>query len=217
MRAEYRKLGLPAEPHRQLEMLLFYIRPQVDTNKIAHRLVNRFGSLRGVLDAEPGELTEIEGVGKTTATFLHFIGAISQAYGAGPPAKPGIPLDTPERMEAFVRERLGGQKHECILAAYLDAKRRLIHERLARDAAGSAARVENSLRVTMGLALQHRAAGVLIGHNHPHGSPMPSLKDIAEAKRLKEALRAIGVSLTDFIIIGEDLETYSVTRGALLI
>jgi len=216
MRAEYRQSGLPAEPHKQLEMLLFAVRRQVDTNKIAHRLINRFSSLRGVLDAEAHELTQIEGVGKATAEFLRFIGAVARAYNAPPPVKPGMPLDTPERAELFVKDRLGGQKQECVLTVYLDAKRRLIHERLVRDPAYSAARVENSLRVTAALALQYRAASVLIGHNHPHGSPMPSQKDLAEAKRLKEALRIIGVSLADFLITGEDGETYSLVRGGLL-
>jgi DNA repair protein RadC len=216
MRAEFRRSGLPSEAYKQLEMLLFTVQPQVDTRKTAHRLLNRFSSLQGVLDAGEDELTEVEGVGESIAVYLNFIAAIAQAYNEPPPAKTGRLLDTPERMEDFVRERLGGQKHECVLAAFLDGKMRLAHERLTRDTAGSAARVENSLRVTGSLALRHNAASVLIGHNHPNGSPMPSQKDVAEARRLKDALRVIGTGLTDLIIIGEDGETYSMARGGLL-
>jgi DNA repair protein RadC len=216
MRAEYRKSGLPSQAHKQLEMLLYYIRPQIDTNKIAHRLIKRFGSLQGVLEAAVCELTEIEGVGKGTAEYLHFIGSVSRKYGEKPPPKPGLSLSTPELMEAFVRERLAGQKSECILAAYLDAKQRLIYERLAKDAADSAAKVENSLRVTVSLALRHNAANVLIGHNHPNGCPLPSAGDITEARRIRDALRSIGTELKDFIIVGEDMEVYSLIRGGLL-
>jgi DNA repair protein RadC len=216
MRAEYRRLGLPFEAHKQLEMLLYYVYSQIDTNKIAHRLINRFGSLKEVLDADARELREVEGVGKAASEFLNIVGGIARKYGEVPPAKPGIPLDTPERREAFVRKYLEGQKSECILAAYLDAKERLICERLAKDAADSSARVENSLRVTVSLALRHNAANVLIGHNHPKGCPLPSAKDVAEARRLKDALRSIGTGLSDFIIIGEDGEIYSLVRGGLL-
>jgi DNA repair protein RadC len=217
MRAAYRRQGLPAEPHRQLEMLLYYARPQVDTNETAHRLLKRFGSLKGVLEAGVHELEETEGVGIGVATFLQFMGDIARETNAGSRAKPGMTLDTEERMGAFVKKRLCGQKCECVLIAYLDPKGRLIQESLTKDAALSSARVENSLRVTVKTALQSRAAGVLVGHNHPDGSPMPSQKDVAEAKRLKEALRYIGVGLADFIIIGEDGETYSLARGGLLI
>jgi DNA repair protein RadC len=209
MRKEYRMSGLPPEAHKRLEMLLFYILPQVDTNKIAHRLINRFGSLGGVLDAETCELTEIEGVGKSVSEFLCFIGDISRVRDEKPSAKPGIPLDTAELMEAFVLERLTGQKSECILIAYLDAKQRLIHERLARDTVESAARVENSLRVTVSLALRYNAASVLVGHNHPNGCALPSPKDVSEARRLRDSLRNIGIGLSDFIIAGGDGETYS--------
>jgi DNA repair protein RadC len=208
--------GLPPEAHKQMEMLLYYIRPQIDTNKIAHRLINRFGSVGGVLDANAQELAEIKEVGKSTAEFLSFIGDIAREIGEKTSAKSGVKLDTPERMEAFVKERLTGQKSECILAVYLDAKHRLIHERMARDAAGSAARVENSIRVITTLALRYNAASVFIGHNHPGGCPLPSAQDVTEARRLKDALRNIGTGLNDFIIIGDNGEAYSLIRGALL-
>jgi len=170
-----------------------------------------------VLEAETYALAEVEGVGAGVAEFVRFMGDIAREYRAEPPARPGLPLDTEERAEAFVRNRLGGQKAECVLLAYLDAKGRLIHESLAKDAALSSVRVESSLRLTVKTAIQYHAAGVLVGHNHPNGTPMPSKKDAAEAKRLKDALRFIGVGLTDFIVLGEGGETYSLTRGGLLI
>jgi DNA repair protein RadC len=217
MRAEYSKNGLPDEPHKQLEMLLFHVRPRVNTNEIAHRLIKRFGSLHGVLEAQPRQLKETEGVGAATAEFLSIVGYIAQEYNAKPPVKRGALLDTPERADAYIRKRLGRRKSECILVAYLDAKKRLILDRMTADTALSSARVENSLRVTVGLALQCNAANVLVGHNHPGGNPMPSKRDIAEASRLKEALRIVGVGLADFVIVGEDGETYSPVRGGLLL
>lgn len=216
MKESYGRQGLPAEPHRQMEMLLFYIQPRVDTNKTAHRLINRFGSLQGVLDAEAFDLEEVEGVGKGISVFLRFIGDIAREYGAAPPGKPGLPLDTEERREKYIQKRLGKQKSECVLLIYLDAKGRKVHECLTKDAAFSSARVESSLRVAVKAALQSRSASVLAAHNHPKGCPMPSQKDVAEAKRLKEALRSIGVGLVDFIIIGEDGETYSLARSGLI-
>ena len=216
MREEYRKLGLPLAPHKQLELLLFHVRPRIDTNKISHRLIQRFGSLQGVFEATVCELTEIEGIGKSTAEYLNLVGDIAQAVKVSFPVKPGTPLDSPERVEVFVRDQLKAEKSECILAAYLDPKQRLICERLARDSAGSSARVENSTRVTVSSALRYNASSVLIGHNHPNGCPLPSAKDVSEARRLRDALRGVGIALEDFVIIGEDGEAYSLVRGGLL-
>ena len=46
----------------KLELLLFYAIPRRDTNPIAHRLLDRFGSLSAVLEAEPALLTEVDGI-----------------------------------------------------------------------------------------------------------------------------------------------------------
>lgn len=53
-RSKRRYLALGAEgmeDHQLLELLLFYAIPRQDTNETAHRLIQRFGSLQGVLHA----------------------------------------------------------------------------------------------------------------------------------------------------------------------
>ena len=45
-----------------LEMLLFYCIPRKDTNGIAQLLLDRFGSLSGVLEASPEELRSLKGI-----------------------------------------------------------------------------------------------------------------------------------------------------------
>lgn len=62
--------------HQLLELLLFYAIPRRDVNPLAHRLVNRFGSLRGVLEASFSELAE-EGVSQSTAILIKLVGDIN--------------------------------------------------------------------------------------------------------------------------------------------
>lgn len=64
--------------HQLLELLLFYAIPRRDVNPLAHRLVNRFGSLRGVLEASFSELAE-EGVSQSTAILIKLVGDINFA------------------------------------------------------------------------------------------------------------------------------------------
>ena len=64
------------EKHQLLELLLFYGIPQKDTNPIAHELINRFGSIRGVFEASIEALCEVDGISAHTATLIKLIPAI---------------------------------------------------------------------------------------------------------------------------------------------
>jgi DNA repair protein RadC len=216
MRAFYHRYGLPAEPHKQVEMLLYGAHPRADTNEIAHGLINRFGSLKGVLDAGRRELEEVEGVGENIATYLRIAGDIARMYNMVHTRKDCVKLDSEERRDAFIKRNLDGEACECILLAYLDSKKRLIEQSLHKDSSNSTARIEASVRLTVKTALQNNSSGVLAGHNHPNGSPMPSQQDVMEAKRLKAALLSVNIELADFVILGEDGEIYSMARGGLL-
>ena len=60
-------------PHEALEVFLFLLIPRVNTNHIAHELIERFGSIDGVFHASVEEITEIRGIsGKTAAALKLF-------------------------------------------------------------------------------------------------------------------------------------------------
>lgn len=59
----------------RLELLLFDIIPRRDTALLASALMERFGSLKAVLDASVEQLLEIDGIGKATATYIHLLGS----------------------------------------------------------------------------------------------------------------------------------------------
>ena len=77
----FRKEGLDNfdEVH-VLELLLFYCVPQQDTNPLAHRLLDQFGSLSQVLEASPEQLEKVEGIGKNISTFVSLITAVGRYY-----------------------------------------------------------------------------------------------------------------------------------------
>ena len=74
VRERYMKTGLSGmNEHEILELVLFYSRARGDTNELAHRLINAFGSLSGVFESTPEELMSIPGVGEQTAVLLNLI------------------------------------------------------------------------------------------------------------------------------------------------
>ena len=73
----YRQVGADAlADHELLELALFYAIPRQDTNPIAHRLLDTFGSLSAVFEASTAELMERGGLSKNAATVIHSIGRI---------------------------------------------------------------------------------------------------------------------------------------------
>ena len=81
LKARFLRDGLDNfEEHQVLELLLFYAIPQRDTNPIAHKLLDKFGSLANVLDASPEELEKIEYVGDNAITLLKMVTAMCRSY-----------------------------------------------------------------------------------------------------------------------------------------
>ena len=87
--------------HRILELLLFYAIPQGDVNELAHRLVDNFGSLAGVLDASAEELKKVPGVGEHTAVLLKLVPALGGRYQEQRGA-PGQIIHSPEEAAAVL-------------------------------------------------------------------------------------------------------------------
>ena len=91
-RARQRKKLLENGPrafadHELLEMLLYYAIPRRDTNELAHRLLERFGSLQGVFSAPVEELSTVEGVGENAAVLLNLVPQIWQRSLQGAPER----------------------------------------------------------------------------------------------------------------------------------
>jgi DNA repair protein RadC len=64
------------EDHKLLELLLFYSIPREDTNELAHRLLDEFGSLSEVIKASPSRLARVSGIGGSSAILLSSIGEL---------------------------------------------------------------------------------------------------------------------------------------------
>ena len=84
-----------------LELLLYYCVSRQDTNPLAHRLLERFGSLNAVLEASAEELEQVEGVGEHISTFLTLINQVGRYYQVRQ-SEPGKILRTTEQCGNFM-------------------------------------------------------------------------------------------------------------------
>lgn len=202
VKEEFLRRGLDSLPeHRVLELLLFYAIPQGDTNALAHRLMERFGSLAGVLDASVEDLCAVPGVGEHTAVLLRMIPELCGRYVASR-SEVG---DIVER-SAHVREVLApyffGARNEMVYLLCLDGKHKVLGVRKITEGSINAAEV-TSRRITEE-AVSLRASAVILAHNHVSGIAIPSAEDCATTRYLKEVLKPIGIDLLDHVVFCDD-------------
>lgn len=109
------------------------------------------------------------------------------------------PLRGGEEVYRLLQPRLGHLATETFFALYLDAKGRLLHERTISSGTLTSSLVHP--REVFTPALLHRAAALVVAHNHPSGDPEPSSEDRAATRRLHRAGRLLGIELLDHVVI----------------
>jgi DNA repair protein RadC len=199
IRDRFLKEGLDGfAPHEVLELLLCYAIPQRNVNPLAHELLAHFGSLHGVFEAAPEQLQEVEGIGLYAAAFLHLMAPLSRRIGLSRMGqKPR--LQNRGEAQAYCVNLLSGLAHEHFYLLALDAQMQLTGTVLIGQ--GSLSEVPAYPRLAVEAAIKTGAHSVILCHNHPGGSTMPSDADLQTTYRLAEALSGIDVPVADHIIV----------------
>lgn len=189
------------EPHQVLEMLLHNVIPRCDTNEIAHRLIERFGSFSGVLDARLEDLAAVKGLGMKSAVFLKMIPGIARVY-INDKYQNGRTVQSIDDIGEFLLELFTGCTNERFYLVCLDRTCKILQTILIAE--GSMDSVMVDTRKVVEAALSSQAAGVVLAHNHPQGFAIPSDRDIATTIRLVEGLAVINVAVHDHIIVAHN-------------
>lgn len=186
------------DEHQVLELTLFYALPYRDTNELAHRLLDSFGSFGGVLDAEYHDLLRVEGVGANTALLLTMLPELFRRYQLDKLQERPL-LSSKKAAGDFVTSLFIGSKRESFYVISLDAKRQVI--RAAMIGEGTVGCVSVYPRLAVETALRYGAHSVLLAHNHPAGTPQPSADDLNLTDSLVNAMHSIGIPVLDHLIV----------------
>lgn len=189
------------EEHEILEMLLFYCYPRGNTNQTAHRLINRFGSLSGVLDASFEELTASKIVGENPALSLKFFNALN-IYLYSDKTSDEIDIRDIPRLKAFIGDLYYGISYEQFKLFFTDNS--YILKNYMDIQTGTSQVVEVNLRNVTKAVLNSGVNYFFIAHNHPDSSSAPSDEDILLTKKIITHLRSMDIHLLDHFIAGND-------------
>lgn len=195
---EFQARGVEGWPdHRVLELLLFYAIPQGDVNGLAHTLIERFGSLAGVLDASLDELKKTPGVGEHTAVLIRLIPAMGARY-QEQRGGPGQIVGSCEEAAGLLAPYFYGARNEMVYILCLDGKRKVLGIR--KVAEGSIYAADINIRRIAEEAIGLRAAGFYLAHNHISNLAFPSPADWQTTDTIRASLAAVGLELIDHLI-----------------
>ena len=184
-----------------LELLLFYSVPRQDTNPIAHKLLEHFGSLSQVLEAPAEELMKVGGIGEHSAVLLSLMNQMSRFYLVDRARREKV-LPTIDDCARYMMPYFYGRTNETVFLLCLDAKCKALSCKEVGEGSVNSAAVP--IRRIVEMALNANATSIVLGHNHPSGFAVPSEEDRFTTHRLAAALQAVDILLADHIVVADD-------------
>ena len=180
----------------------------VDNPKQAEGLIEEYGSLSAISRTELSRLRMSEGLGLRRAESIVAAVELARRIASVEGAVADV-IHSDVDAERLLRPILGGLKHEECWVLFLSSSNRVV-ERMCVSKGGVQATIVDH-RLIVKRALELLATQIIIAHNHPSGSAVPSQADVELTKRIKEAAALFDIRLLDHLIISGS-ETYSFVR-----
>ncbi len=197
------------EEHELLEILLYNAVPRRNTNPLAHKLLDEFGSIGRIFEADAEALQQVDGMGPQLAGYIKCISFFLEKYNA---EREGA-LPAKYEAESFGRyllEYYARQSYEVFCVYVLDEKNNIVCRRKFTD------REQESVNVPpqelTRLAVQYAGKSFLLAHNHPSGGCRPSASDDALTIQCEVICSINNIRLLDHFICA-DGELYSYYRS----
>lgn len=199
------------QDHNVLELLLFYSIPMKDTNEEAHRLINTFGSLSGVFDANYEDLCKVKGIGGRSATLIKIMPELFKKYEVDKLKNDDVVLNTSELVAKYASTFFKGVTNEKLYLMCLDSNCRLLEFNLISEGTINASPI--NIRKIIKCSLDCNCSNLILIHNHPSGVVAPSRSDVDATVGMIELLSKVGLKLSDHIIIGHGDDYFSFRKS----
>ena len=193
------------------ELLAVFLRVGVKGSsavQLGEQLLTRFdGSINAMFGASLAEFSKLNGLGPAKFAQLQAVMELAQRA-VREHIQSGQTLGSPEAVKLYLRMTLSRRAHESFVVLFLDVKNRLIMcEEMFR---GTLTHTSVYPREVVKAALRHNAAGLLLAHNHPSGSPEPSESDLVLTRALVQALALVDVRILDhFVVAGPHVHSFA--------
>lgn len=208
---EFIDFGIPEDvrPHKVLEMILFFTIPRKNTDELALIVWNYFNkSFVRVMEATIEELIASSenvppGTPKITEYSARHIKSILEVakFYYSQKAKEEKWFLTKKDAATFLFKQLVDKNTETTYLLCMDNSSRFLA--CPKISEGDEFSVSVSPRQLVKKITQIGATNVVLAHNHPRGTALPSDSDIQATKRISFALLGVGAKLVDHIIVAD--------------
>lgn len=195
-----------------IEYLLFGANARGDTKPLAKALLARFGSLAGVLNAEPAALKQSKGLSDAGVGAIK-IAALAARRMMRSQVQQNPILGSWQALIDYLTIDMAHLTHERVRVLYLNTKNRLLQDHLMHDGTIDEASIHPREVIKRGLDIG--ASALILVHNHPSGNPEPSRADIQVTHRIAEAGRLLGITVHDHVIVGREGQVSLRAKGLL--
>ncbi len=189
------------EYHQILEFLLFFTIPRRDTNVLAHKMLEEYGSFYNLLESRPEDIVKRCKVPETTAILLSMLPHLFRRY-LNSRWDRNVKIDCVKIAYEYLKARLIGQYYESFFMLCLDGQKRL--NNVVKISDGNLNQSHIYVDRVVEKALLYKSIFVVVGHNHPSGNMKPSAQDVKATEKIRDALKSINVLLVDHIIVCDD-------------
>lgn len=182
-----------------LELLLFFAIPQKDTNPLAHKLINKFGSIKNVLMADKNRLMTVDGIKENSATLITLVNSLFKYI-----SKPneGDVISSVLEAKKFCRNLFVGADVEQFYVICL-SKGNMV-KAVKSVQTGTSDEIAVQIRTITEFALESKCNRIIITHNHPFGSAAMSDEDYSFTYSLICSCLLNSIDVVDHIIVGMD-------------
>lgn len=202
LRERFIKSGLKGfHDYEIIELLLTLGSPRKDCKQQAKEAIKKFKTLRGVLEATPEELQQIDGIGPHGVFGIKLVQEAAREF-----LKEKI-IDKPiykssQEVFDYLYHSMRDLKKELFKVIYLNSQNQIIDTADLFEGTINSSSI--SPREVMESAIKHYAVSLLFVHNHPSGNPEPSRSDKELTRDLVYAAKVMQIKVLDHIIIGND-------------
>jgi DNA repair protein RadC len=204
LRKKFAESGLKDFCEREVvELLLTLSLANPKSGSVADAMLETFGSVRGIFEANVSELTKLGGVGESVAVSFQIIRAINTLYLRRQIESTEL-NGSIEPIVKLLKNRMFGCKVEVFEIAYFDKNMRMLNDGIERMETGTVSLVTFYSCKVVRSAVSRRSSSIIISHNHPSGNVGSSRSDTITTMQLSFALKCSGVKLADHIIMAPD-------------
>lgn len=182
-----------------LELILTMAIPQKDVKPLAKTLIKRFETFADVISAAPEDLRSVDGVGDVTVAALKVVREAAVRLARAPVLRRSV-ISSWDALLDYCQTAMGTLRTEQFRLLFLDRKNVMIVDEVQQE--GTVDHTPLYPREVVKRALELHASAVIMVHNHPSGDPTPSRADIDMTRQVSDALKVVGITLHDHLVIG---------------